>query len=415
MELAGFHFENHQVDAMKKEFESELERLENEILGDSSDTINLNSNLQLAEFLVANGVSLTELTASGAYSVSKNSLSAIEHPIAQKIVAYKEIKSNYSKSVKKFSGIASNYLHSNFNITGTVTGRLSSSNPNFQNFPNKFGFKKIFTSRFDNGVLALVDFAQAELRVAALISEDEKMAQALSSRDGHSAVASLVFGREIDKNNPDDKKLRNIAKGVGFGLLYGSSDYGVMKNLETQGLIVSLEDVKNTREKYFGSFPNLKKWIKRNIRQANQLGYVTSPLGRIYRFDYMLKNGFDKSVERGAVNYPVQGTSADLLGYILIYVQNQLIKHNMKSMLVNTVHDSGVADIYPGEEFAVYEIFQQGFESLYEIDWMKNHPLRNVLPFAGDFTIGNTWFDVEGKEEGSTKINELPLNSLGVQ
>lgn len=412
----GLHFDKNLVERAR-EHDAKAEEEITQQIRDMADKPDLNpaSRADLTMAMLNMGIELEKTTAKGSYSTSKDALSDIDHPFARLIEDYrsisKDLNTYYGSIPNKFA--VGNKIHGSIKVAGTVSGRLSSEKPNLQNITNKSNFKEIFISRFENGVIGLTDFSQAELRTAAYISGDEQFGTLLSEEDAHLAIARLVFNDPtLDKNTPDGKKKRGISKQITFGVLYGGTAWGLYRRLVAEGQDVEQEYIENIVESFYTRFPKLSKWMRETRYTATKTKRGSSPLGRIYRYDYsLIGRDMTNSIKRTSVNYPIQGTSADLLGRVAYIAWQEIKRQQLEALIINTVHDSIINDMPQEEVQKVYNCLQMGFESLQEIPWFKNNPLYNILPFTGDLVIGNSWLDVEEKRPHAKPIASYPLTS----
>lgn len=272
------------------------------------------------------------------------------------------------------NNVKSNILHVNFNQCVTATGRLSSSNPNFQNLPRDktFPIRKVIKSRWTGGSILDCDLAQLEFRVAALLSGDEvAKIDIIEGIDVHSITAKVL----TDAGQPTD---RQTAKAHTFKPLYGGAS----------GTSAEQEYYRKFLERYRG----ISQWHTRLSDEAIATKEVKSPSGRIYAFPTATrqKNG-NSSQFTQIVNYCVQGfATGDITPCIMIEIQKAIKEQNLKSLLILTVHDSVTADIYPGEEKDMIQLFKKVFDNIPQI--LYNRFSINVdIPIGYELSIGENW------------------------
>ena len=275
-----------------------------------------------------------------------------------------------------------NVLHPKYNQCVTRTTRLSSSDPNFQNQPrgNTFPVRAVVVSRFDGGKILQADYSQLEFRVAAQLSGDEVMKQdILDGSDVHKYTASIIF----DKDEKDvTKDERTMAKAHTFKPLYGG----------THGTPNEMAYYRDFMDKY----PRLAKWHEDLQAEAITEGSVTLYTGQQFAFPGTERLASGAASNAPAIkNYPVQGLAGGcIMPLALIRLQSAFSKKGIKSLIINTVHDSVVIDVYPGEEDIVSKLAHRAmsdvtstFESYYDVKW--------DVPFGVDLEMGYNWLEME--------------------
>jgi len=289
-------------------------------------------------------------------------------------------------------------FHANFKIHGTDTGRLSCSKPNLQQVPKKAGalIKWMFVSRWmkKGGVLLQGDYSQAELRVMAQLAGEKSMMDAFNrGEDIHLFVASMVFGLPIDKIT---KKLRGIAKAASFGILYGQGPRSLSEQFET-----SEEEAKVIIRKFYERFPAIKDWQQEKKDQCKQYDFVDTPMGRIRRIYGATSRDNTVAGEafRKAINTPIQSAASDWTLCSLNEIVKRIQARGLNSLVVATVHDSIMVDVYPGELLQVMEIMYNEMV----IRLPKRFPwISDVIPKT-DFEFGVDWrsmVDISKHERG---------------
>ena len=273
-------------------------------------------------------------------------------------------------------------LHPKYNQCVTRTTRLSSSDPNFQNQPrgNTFPVRAVVVSRFEGGKILQADYSQLEFRVAAQLSGDEVMKQdILDGSDVHKYTASIIF----DKDEKDvTKDERTMAKAHTFKPLYGG----------THGTPSEMAYYRDFMDKY----PRLAKWHEDLQAEAITEGSVTLYTGQQFAFPGTERLASGAASNAPAIkNYPVQGLAGGcIMPLALIRLQSAFSKKGIKSLIINTVHDSVVIDVYPGEEDIVSKLAHRAmsdvtstFESYYNVKW--------DVPFGVDLEMGYNWLEME--------------------
>jgi DNA polymerase I-like protein with 3'-5' exonuclease and polymerase domains len=397
VEITGFFVDKKRLKEIEDTLGQEQLTLYKELVDFAgNDDFNPNSGDQLAELFIKLGAKLTEQTPSGKWKMDAGTLESIKHPLADKILRLKALtkasgyitgKSGYNRLLGKGTK-----LYPRFLVHGTDTGRLASRNPNAQNIPNDHDIKTVFTSRFrDKGVIAEADYAQAELRVAAMLSGDLEWAKAVAGEDAHSHFASVVFGHEIDKSIPEHKEKRQIVKSVVFGTLYGGTPRGLAQRLRDSGTDVSNEAVQRVATELFGTYHVLDSWLKQQANAASTQGITYSPMRRLFNYKYMIADNGVWGAQRAAKNYPIQSGSADLLGHFMYHLIREFQRHNLKSVICNTVHDSVIMDILIEELDKVRHCIAMAMDSLNNVRWFRENPTYDTLPMVLEFSYAVNW------------------------
>jgi DNA polymerase-1 len=312
----------------------------------------IDSPKQLSEVLFEKlGLPPQKRTKTG-FSTDASVLAALApaHPIAEKIVAYRELtklRSTYLDALPRLLG-EDGRLHTSFNQTVAATGRLSSSNPNLQNIPVRTDFGRQIRAAFvpaDAGDLIVsADYSQIELRILAHLSQDQGLIGAFTSGiDFHLATAARVFGVEPAQVEPG---MRARAKAVNFGIVYGQSAHGLADSLkiphaEAQAMI----------DRYYAAYPGVRAYLDETVARAHRDGFASTLFGRKRRIPELASSNFNLRSfgERTAMNHPMQGTAADIMKLAMIEVDRRLREGHFRSRMVLQVHDELVFEA-PAEE-----------------------------------------------------------------
>jgi DNA polymerase-1 len=268
-----------------------------------------------------------------------------------------------------------NILHPKFMQAVTATGRLSSRDPNFQNQPRggTFPIRKVVVSRFDDGRILEVDFSQLEFRTAVFLAQDKQGMEDIKNKiDVHQYTADIIGVSRQD------------AKAHTFKPLYGG--------------ITGTEEEKRYYRRFAEKYRDITEWHKQLQTEAIKLKRIKTPTGREYSFPYAERMPWGGSSYSTQIkNYPVQGfATADIVPLACIKIYELMKEQKVKSLLINTVHDSIVADVYPGEEVVMSKIFKQGTASV--IPALKQYYGINFnIPLDTDVKMGYNWLDM--KEE----------------
>ena len=295
---------------------------------------------------------------------------------------FSKLKSTYTDSLPTLISKRDGRIHTTYNQATTVTGRLSSSNPNLQNIPirteegNKI--RNAFCSQDkEHNLILSADYSQIELRLLAHVSGDEHLINAFNSDiDVHTLTASKVFGVDVENVTKD---MRRKAKAVNFGIIYGQSRYGLAKALN-----ISNTQAQEFIDKYFESYPKIKQYMQDKIDFANKNGYVETLLGRkrfllaeLQSSNYQIR----EFAQRAAINQPLQGTAADLIKQAMIEVDKQITAKGLKAKMIMQVHDELVFEL-PKEEL---EELKQLVVTAMEL----SQPLK--VPLVVDVNYGESW------------------------
>ena len=348
------------LNALATKLEAEISQLEGEIFALAGETFNIKSTQALSDVLQRKlGVSLTKKTKTG-YSTNEEVLTQLAPnvPLAAKVLEYRGKYKLYSTYVRGYGNAVDleGLIHTTFNIDKTATGRLSSSEPNLQNIPQRKTdseiFRQIFVSRFDNGKILSADYSQIELRLLAALSGEESLIDVFNRGvDIHRETAEKLFG---------DPNRRRDAKAVNFGIIYGISSFGLAKDLHC-GFHEAAEIIKN----YFLTYPKVKAFLDRCVASAKQNGYVSTMFGRRRYIPelYSNNNNIVAFATRAAMNMPMQGTAADIIKKAMLNIDREMTERGLKSLMVLQIHDELVFDCVPDEVEIVSEIVKREMEN----------------------------------------------------
>lgn len=385
MEFSGIKVNLEKLRKLSDDFGCQIKKLTNEIYELAGTEFNINSPKQLGEILFEKlSLPIIRKNKTG-YSTSADVLEKLKssHPIIEKILEYRfvmKMKSTYVDGLLSLVDKHTERIYTNYNQTVTNTGRISSTEPNLQNIPVKTDIGKsirgVFIAENHEHLLLSGDYSQIELRVLAHISGDERLIEAfIEGEDIHTITASEVFGVPKAEVSP---LLRERAKAVNFGIVYGISDYGL-----AQGLGISNKEASDYIEAYFQRYPGVKNYVKEIIKVAKSQGYVTTILNRrryipdINNRNYRLRS----FAERVAMNTPIQGSAADIIKVAMVRIYEELKKYNLKTKLLLQIHDELIFDVPKQELEQVKQIVKQNMENAI--------PLK--VPLVVDFKQGYTW------------------------
>ncbi|HHY71218.1 MAG TPA: DNA polymerase I, partial [Thermoanaerobacterales bacterium] len=385
MEHAGIRVNPDKLQELSVKFGKKLIELTKDIYDLADTEFNINSPKQLGEILFERlSLPVIKRTKTG-YSTDAEVLEKLRaaHPIVENILEYRSLmkmKSTYADGLLALVDKNTERIYTSFNQTVTSTGRISSTEPNLQNIPVKTEegrhIRGVFTADGPGHVLLSGDYSQIELRVLAHISQDPGLIEAfIKGEDIHTRTASEVFGVLPEEVTP---LLRDRAKAVNFGIVYGISDYGL-----AQGLGISNQEAQEYIDAYFERYPGVRDYVRETIRSTKLSGYVTTLLNRRrYIPDINSRNYHLRSfAERTAMNTPIQGSAADIIKVAMVKVYNHLKQNNLKAKILLQVHDEIILDVPEDELSIVKQILKQD---------MENAILLKV-PLVVDFMQGYTW------------------------
>ncbi|PIQ90141.1 MAG: DNA polymerase I [Candidatus Omnitrophica bacterium CG11_big_fil_rev_8_21_14_0_20_41_12] len=398
MEADGIKLDLKLLKNLAHDIEQRLIKLISEIYEASGTQFNINSPKQLGQVLFEKlGLPVIKKTKTGP-STDEEVLNrlASQHALPALLLEYRQLtklKNTYVDALPKLVDPKDGRVHTSFNQTVTETGRLSSSNPNLQNIPVKtdIGAKireAIIATGKDNCLLSC-DYSQIELRVLAHLCGDETLIKAFrNDNDVHRLTASLINNIAEDKVKDN---MREVAKRVNFGIIYGQSAFGLAKDLD-----IPINQAQDFIDAYFLRYPKVKKYIEAQIKQAQEQGFVTTLFGRRrYLPEINNKNmGIRQFAQRQAVNTPIQGTASDLIKMAMINISEQIKAKELKAKMILQIHDELVFDL-PNEELKVLsEMVKDKMEHVYKLN----------VPIKVDMKKGANWLKMSvwrSNQEGS--------------
>lgn len=385
MEFEGIKLDTNYLRLMSEQVDDIISDLEQQVYGFADEQFNISSPGQLAEVLFTKLKLPTVGIKRGktGYSTAASELDKLrgQHPIIDMITQYREVtklKNTYIDTLPKMVDEQSR-VHTSFNLTIAQTGRLSSTDPNLQNIPVRTELGKRIRTAFvaDKGnVLISADYSQFELRLAAVLAEDDEMIDVFNRGvDIHVMTAAQVYGREPEEVT---KNMRRDAKVVNFGVMYGLSPHGL-----TAATGMTYEQAKHFIDKYFEKRPKLKAYIESVKEKAKKDGYVETIMGRrrptpdIKSSNFMVR----EAATRAAVNMPFQGSAADIMKKAMIDVYQQLGEHKSSCKMLLQIHDSLIVECSADEG--------KDIEQLLKVTMENAHKLPVELTV--DTSIGENW------------------------
>jgi len=388
MELCGVKLDLEVLKDLSGDVEIRLTKLIGQIYDLSGTQFNINSPKQLREVLF-------ERLKLPVFKKSKTGPSTDEevlrnlsskHELPKLLLEYRQLmklKNTYIDVLPQLADPGGR-IHTSFNQTATETGRLSSSNPNLQNIPIKTEIgkhiRRAIISSDKGSYLISCDYSQVELRILAHLSKDEELISAFKEgKDIHKITASLIYGlKEEDVSD----SMRDVAKRVNFGIVYGLTSYGLSRDLG-----IPVDGAQGFIDAYFLRYPRVKEYIEKQIEKAENDGYVTTLCGR-RRYIPEINNrnqGIRQFAQRQAVNTPIQGSASDLIKLAMIDIHKQLNLKKLKAKMVLQVHDELVFDVSAEELDELVVLVKDRMENVLKLD----------VPIKVDIKKGKNWLETE--------------------
>jgi len=394
MEMTGVKIDTGYLSQFAKQLDQRLGQTIVQIQALAGYPLNVNSTRQLSDLLFRQlGLRCEGLkkTASGHYSTAAEVLEGLrgEHAIVDMILEQRQLgklKSTYVDALPSLVKPETGRVHTSYNQTATVTGRLSSSDPNLQNIPIRTELGREVRRAFiaENGnVLIGADYSQVELRILAHVSQDPALLRAFAEGlDIHAATASLTYGVPLEEVMPE---MRRVSKTVNFAVIYGVSPYGLARQSD-----LSQREAEVFIRAYFQNYPRVRDYIERTKDMAQRLGYVETLLGRRRYFPELAGKERISSVQRGeaeraAINLPIQGTAADIIKIAMIRLHRELRARGLRAKMTLQVHDELVLESPEGEAETVASLVKQVMEGAFALD----------APLKVDVGTGYNWLETK--------------------
>ena len=386
MELAGVTADGQKLDMVSAEMAEKIRGLEDLAKEQAEDpAFNPNSPKQLGVVLFEKlGLPVVKKTKTG-YSTDVKVLEELQgqHPLVDTILQYRvlaKLHSTYLEGLKPLINKTTGRIHTHFQQTVTVTGRLSSTDPNLQNIPTRTeagkGIRALFVPGPGYDWLMSCDYYQIELRILAHVAQDPLMLESFrENQDVHARTASEVFGVPLDLVSHE---MRSRAKAVNFGIVYGISDFGLARQLGC-----SRKEAGEFIENYLARYQGVKEYMERMKSLAREQGFVSTLLGRRrYLLDINNRNFNLRSfAERTAINTPIQGTAADIMKLAMLRVDKALQNSGLASRVLLQVHDELVLEVKEAEREATAALVQQEMQNAFTLD----------VPLLAEVSYGKDW------------------------
>lgn len=387
MEIEGVRVDTKVLDEMGDNINKKLDELTSEIYNYAGEEFNVQSPKQLGEILFEKLEIPYPKKKKTSYSTAREILNKIVdyHPIVEKIIEHRTLNKIYTTYIVGIKNCVKEdgKLHTIYTQTLTRTGRLSSIEPNLQNIPIRYKEGKEIRKAFipeEDSVFLSSDYSQIELRMFAHMSGEQNLIDAFKHHlDIHTKTAMDIYHVSKDEVT---KNMRRDAKAVNFGIIYGISSFGLAEDLG-----VDIKTAKKFLDNYLETFPGIKNYMDKVIKDAYEKGYVKTIMNRKRKIDELYNTNHMIKVqgERMALNTPVQGSSADILKKAMIDIYNEFNRLNLKSKMILQVHDELIFNVKNDELEKVKEIV---------INFMENAYKLNV-PLEVDVEIGKNWYDAK--------------------
>ena len=386
VERNGVRIDEARLSSLSTEYEGALANLEKEIYELAGEEFKVGSPKQL-QVILFEKLRLTPIkkTKTG-FSTAEDVLEqlASEHELPGLVLRWRQLsklKSTYIDALPRLVSDRTGRIHPNFNQIGAATGRLSASDPNVQNIPIRTAEGVRIRETFipaEGRVMLAADYSQVELRVLAHYSEDESLIDAFSKgEDIHRRTAAEVAGISVEEVDGDQ---RARAKAVNFGIIYGSSAFGLANNLG-----IATSEAQEIVDAYFARYVGVRRFLDETVKQAKQIGFVKTLLGRRrYLPDLGSKNRvLRQAAERMAVNTVIQGTAADLIKKAMIDVDRSLSASDLDAVMIMQVHDELVFEVPDGQVDTLSDLVRQEMEGVFDLS----------VPLVVDIGTGANWRD----------------------
>jgi len=393
MEMEGVGLNTEFLGEMSEELDRRMRELEDQVYKTVGYKFNLNSTQQLSKALF-DELKLTppegtRKTASGHYSTAASVLEAMrgQSKVVETVLEHRELaklKSTYVDALPMQVNPITGRVHTSYGQAGSVTGRLTSTNPNLQNIPIRTDLGRKVRDAFvaaPGNLLLSVDYSQVELRITAHMADDQAMLDAFrADQDIHATTAAAIYGIPLDAV---DSAQRRHAKAINFGLIYGMSAFGLTRSTD-----LTLAEAEDFVGAYFKQFPKVKVFLDELRRKAVKQEYVETLLGR-RRYFHGLSAQRNQQIKnrqlREAINAPIQGTAADIIKVAMVNVAAVLKESKLKGKMLLQVHDELVLECPEGELVETARIVQEKMVSAYQLK----------VPLKTDARAGMNWGKME--------------------
>ncbi len=389
MEYNGITPDMELLSQLNEDMSSRIARLERLAEEQAGESFNLKSTKQLGVVLFEHlQLPVIKKTKTG-YSTDVKVLEALEgkHPLIATILEHRKLaklQSTYLEGLKPLVNGKTGRIHTHFQQTVTVTGRLSSTDPNLQNIPARTEegrqIRRIFVPGAGYDCLMSCDYSQVELRILACIAQDKLLLESFRhGQDVHARTAAEVFGVPLEDVTGE---MRGRAKAVNFGIVYGISDFGLANQLK-----VARKEAAGYIASYFERYTGVKQYMESIVARAREQGYVSTLMGRRRYLPDINNSNFNlrSFAERTAINTPIQGTAADIMKRAMIAVERALQAAGCRSRILVQVHDELVLEVVGGERERVANLVRQAMENAAFLE----------IPLPVDVKFGSNWAEAK--------------------
>lgn len=389
IEQAGMLVDTETLSQFSAELGETIGELNEEICKIIGYKCNLNSPKQLSDALFGTlGLPTQGLrkTSTGFYSTAADVLESLRESdttgVIDRLIQYRELeklRGTYVDQLPALVNPATGRIHTSFNQTGAVTGRVSSSDPNLQNIPVRteqgHRVRESFVAA-PGCKLVSADYSQVELRILAHVSGDEKLQEAFrEDQDIHATTAATVYGIPLEQVT---RQQRSFAKSVNFGVLYGMGPHRLARDSN-----LSFQEAEQFIRTYFERFPGVRAYLDQTRRMAFELGYVETLLGRRRYFPELQSSSHQDRAraEREATNMPIQGTAADIIKIAMVRLFHAIRDQGLQTQMTLQVHDELVLEGPNDEVDRIAVLVREVMENAFSMD----------VPLRVDVSIGENW------------------------
>ncbi len=389
MEYTGITPDVELLDQLGEDMTARIKQLEKKAYEQAGEEFNLKSPKQLGVVLFEHlQLPVIKKTKTG-YSTDVKVLEELmdKHPLISTIVEHRQLsklQSTYIDGLKPLINVKTGRIHTHFQQMVTVTGRLSSTDPNLQNIPTRTEegkqIRRVFVPGPGFDYLMSCDYSQVELRILACIAQDKLLLESFRhGQDVHARTASEVFGVPLDEVSG---QMRSRAKAVNFGIVYGISDFGLANQLQ-----VGRKEAAGYIESYFARYTGVKKYMEESVAAAKEQGYVSTLMGRRRYLPDIRSSNFNlrSFAERTAINTPIQGTAADIMKKAMIDVGKAIQEAGLTSRILLQVHDELVLEVPEEEKDQVAQLVQKAMQNAVKMD----------IPLLAEVSFGKNWAEAK--------------------
>ena len=383
MEKNGVYVDIDYLKEMSQEISKKIDVLADNIYKVAGVEFNINSPKQLSEVLFEK-LGLPRVRGK---STDVKVLEKLrnQHELPALVLDYRslvKLKTTYLDAMAQYVNSNTGRIHSSFNQTGASTGRITSSDPNFQNIPIRTDIgreiRKAFKPQKSGWKMMSADYSQIELRIMAHLSKDPELLKSFNEGvDVHTRTAALVYGVSEKDVLPE---MRRVAKIVNFGIMYGAGPFRMSEELG-----IPQEEARKLIEQYFKTYPGINEYIIKTLQEAEKNKFVKTLSGRIrYVYDITSDNyHVREAAKRVAINTPIQGTAADMIKIAMINISRRMKEKSLRAMMILQIHDELLFEVPEEEIETLREIVVQEMENAIKLD----------VPVKVDVGIGNSWYE----------------------